>query len=83
MLTVPSAADKIGRDPETIRRWIRAGKLPAKRVGTQHMIDEADLDRVAGEPPSLLMPKAWRKTWTGEPQPDWVQILRRSRRNEL
>jgi hypothetical protein len=47
------------------------------------MIDEADLDRVAGEPPSLLMPKAWRKTWTGEPQPDWVQILRRSRRNEL
>src|SRR5437588_3407181 len=24
------AADRIGRDPETIRRWIRAGKLPAR-----------------------------------------------------
>ena len=80
MLTVPSAADRIGRDPETIRRWIRAGKLRAQRVGTQHMIDEEDLNRIAGDPGSLPLPKAWRKTWTGEPQPDWVRILRRSRR---
>jgi excisionase family DNA binding protein len=80
MLTVPSAADRIGRDPETIRRWIRAGKLRAQRVGTQHMIDEGDLDRIAGDPGSLPLPKAWRKTWTGEPQLDWVRILRRSRR---
>jgi len=60
MLTVPHAADRIGRDPETIRRWIRAGKLPAQRVGTQHMIDEEDLDRVAADPGSLRIPKAWR-----------------------
>ena len=80
MLSVPRAADRIGRDPETIRRWIRAGKLRSQRVGTQHMIDEGDLDRIAGDPGSLPMPRAWRKTWTGEPQPDWVRILRRSRR---
>src|SRR5260370_25066071 len=83
MLSVPSAADRIGRDPETIRRWIRAGKLRAQRVGTQHMIDEEDLNRIAGDPGSLPLPKAWRKTWTGEPQPDWVRILRRSRRGHL
>ena len=43
MLTVPEAARRAGRDPETIRRWIRAGKLTAWKVGTQHVIDEGDL----------------------------------------
>lgn len=42
-LTVPEAARRIGRNPETVRRWIRAGKLPAWKVGTQHVIDEDDL----------------------------------------
>jgi excisionase family DNA binding protein len=43
MLTVPQAAQRTGRNPETIRRWIRAGKLRAHKVGTQHVIDEQDL----------------------------------------
>jgi excisionase family DNA binding protein len=43
MLTVPEAARRIQRNPETIRRWIREGKLEAQRVGTQYLIDEADL----------------------------------------
>jgi excisionase family DNA binding protein len=42
-LTVPEAARRVGRNPETIRRWIREGKLPARKVGTQHLIDEDDL----------------------------------------
>jgi len=44
MLTVPEAAARAGRAPETIRRWIRSGKLPASKVGTQHVIDVNDLD---------------------------------------
>ncbi|HEX9713777.1 MAG TPA: DUF433 domain-containing protein [Actinomycetota bacterium] len=43
MLTVPKAAAVIGRSPETIRRWIRAGRLRSTKVGTQHMIDQDDL----------------------------------------
>jgi excisionase family DNA binding protein len=43
MLTVPQAARRTRRHPETIRRWIREGKLPARKVGTQHVIEEADL----------------------------------------
>ena len=39
MLTVPEAARRIGRNPETVRRWIREGKLVAHKVGTQHVID--------------------------------------------
>jgi excisionase family DNA binding protein len=55
-LTVPEAARRVGRDPETIRRWIRAGKLPSHKVGTQHIIDEHDLDAVAGGPLPALDP---------------------------
>lgn len=48
MLTVPEAAKLLGRHPETVRRWIREGKLPATKVGTQHVIDEADLALIRG-----------------------------------
>jgi len=49
MLTVPEAARRAGRNPETIRRWIREGKLPARKVGTQHVLEEADLAAYLGE----------------------------------
>lgn len=49
MLSVAEAAKRAERDPETIRRWIRAGKLSAWKVGSQHMIDEGDLvDAIRG-----------------------------------
>ena len=48
MLTVPEAARRAGRNPETIRRWIREGKLPASKAGTQHLIDPAALDAKLG-----------------------------------
>jgi uncharacterized protein len=50
MLTVPEAAKRANRDPETVRRWIRAGKLPARKVGTQHLIEEDDLAAFLGRP---------------------------------
>jgi len=81
MLTVPQAAERIGKDPETVRRWIRSGKLRAAKIGTQHLVDEADLDLAAGGSYSAPLPKAWKKTWTGEPQPDWVRLVERSRRS--
>jgi excisionase family DNA binding protein len=79
MITVPEAARKTGRDPETIRRWIRSGRLRSKKIGTQHMIEETDLDQTSSEDGSLPLPRRWTRTWTGEPQPDWVRMIRRSR----
>ncbi len=57
MLTVPEAARRATRNPETIRRWIREGKLTSWKVGTQYLIDEDDLaDAIrgvfAGPPPA-------------------------------
>ena len=78
MITVPEAAKRIRRDPETIRRWIRSGRLRARKVGTQHVIDEADLAALADET-SLPLPAAWRHTTTGEPMPDVLAAIRSSR----
>ena len=78
MLTVPEAARRTGRDPETIRRWIRSGKLRAHKVGTQHVIEDADLDALVGEG-SFPLPAAWRTTTGGEPMPDFVAIIREIR----
>jgi excisionase family DNA binding protein len=80
MLTVPQAARRIGRDPETIRRWIRSGRLRAERVGTQHVIEEADLDALAEQPRSLPLPERWQRFDSGRPVPDIVAAIHRSRR---
>lgn len=78
MLTVPEAANRLGKNPETIRRWIRAGRLPAHRVGTQHLVDERDLAHANGDA-TLDLPEGWMTTSTGEPMPDVVAAIRRSR----
>ena len=78
MLTVPEAARRTRRDPETIRRWIRSGRLRSRRVGTRHVIDESDL--LSLMPVSRrALPAAWRKTATGEPTADVVRAVQRSR----
>ncbi len=80
MLTVPEAARRTGRNPETIRRWIRAGKLRSQKVGTQHLIDERDLDSLVDEGP-VPRPPEWKETLTGEPPVDWAAVVRRSRQS--
>lgn len=81
MLTVPEAARRVGRDPETVRRWIRSGRLRARKVGTQHVIDEADLHLAADPPRSVPLPESWRTFESGRPVPDPAEALRRSRRH--
>jgi excisionase family DNA binding protein len=78
MLTVPEVAARMGRDPETVRRWIRTGKLRARKVGTQHVVEERDL-AVLLDGDTLPLPRAWKTTSTGEPMPNVVDALRRSR----
>jgi excisionase family DNA binding protein len=78
MLTVPEAARIAERDPETIRRWIRAGKLRAHKIGTQHVIEPDDLDEVLASD-ELPIPPAWGEPVTGKPLPSVVAIVRAQR----
>lgn len=79
MLTVADAARRTGRNPETIRRWIRDRRLRAEKVGGRHLIEEADLDAATEEPRTLPLPEGWRHLPSGEPMPDWVKALHEMR----
>lgn len=79
MLTVPEAARLVGRDPETIRRWIRSGRLRARKIGTQHVIDEVDLDAAKGTSEQVELPPGWDRMMDGRPMPDIVAVIRGAR----
>ena len=80
MLTVPEAARRTGKNPETIRRWIREGRLRAHKVGTQHVLEEEDLAEAMGQLSGTLpLPPEWRTTFWGGPMPDWTSIVRQQR----
>lgn len=69
----------MGRDPETIRRWIRGGRLRSQRVGTQHLIEETDLDALVSKSHRLPRPPEWEVTRSGRPMPDSVALIREIR----
>jgi excisionase family DNA binding protein len=79
MLTVPEAARRTKRDPETVRRWIRSGRLRATKVGTQHLIDEDELARLTEMKATLPLPAGWRLTATRDQMPDVLAAIRSSR----
>jgi excisionase family DNA binding protein len=79
MLTVPEAARRTGRNPETVRRLIRSGRLRADKVGTQHVIDEADLDAATADEDTTPLPDWLKYMPDGRPQPNWVKIIREQR----
>ncbi|MCL4413534.1 MAG: helix-turn-helix domain-containing protein [Actinobacteria bacterium] len=81
-MTVIEVARRTGRDPETVRRWIRSGKLRASKVGLQHLIEEEDVRSMQLDTSSLpgAFPAGWGSTATGEPMPDVVDLVREGRR---
>jgi excisionase family DNA binding protein len=82
MLTVAEAADRVGKDAETVRRWIRSGRLHARRVGRRHAISDQDLRAVEDELfPMAELPDEWKVGDDGSPAPNWVAALHRSRRD--
>ena len=51
MLTVIKISQKLGVNPETVRRWIRAGKLQTKQEGQEHLVTEEALEAFLKENP--------------------------------
>src|SRR3954454_8149242 len=79
MLTVAEAARRAGRSPQTIRRWIRHGKLPVHDIGTHHLIEEVALRAVLDDRSDRApLPLEWQDTawgpadagrrWVGAPR---------------
>lgn len=48
LLDIRQAAALAGRDPETLRRWARAGRLQASRRGNRLFVDRSDVEALAG-----------------------------------
>jgi excisionase family DNA binding protein len=45
--TLAEAAEMLKLHPQTLRRWIREGRLPAKRFGRQFRLMPEDIEQVA------------------------------------
>ncbi|HEX3391366.1 MAG TPA: helix-turn-helix domain-containing protein [Solirubrobacteraceae bacterium] len=80
MLTVTEAAQRVGKSPGTVRRWVREGRLPATTSRGKHLIDPRALDEVRDEMyPMLPLPPEWQKLEDGTPAPNWVAAVSLSR----
>ena len=80
MITVPEAAKRVRRNPETVRRWIREGKLKARKIGTQHVIEERDLEAAVPPETAIRRSRRWVAAWKETfPEPDWAGWVRSSR----
>jgi excisionase family DNA binding protein len=78
MITVPEAARRARKDPETIRRWIRTGRLRARKIGTQHVIEEEDLEPFLADD-EVGIPDRWRFMPDGRRTPNVVSAIRLAR----
>jgi excisionase family DNA binding protein len=80
MLTVTEAAQRVGRSPGTVRRWIREGRLRADTAEGKQVIDPGVLDEVRDEMyPMLPLPPEWQQLEDGTPAPNWVAAVALSR----
>ncbi len=80
VITIVEAAQRVGRSPGTVRRWIREGRLRAETVRGRLMIDAGAIDEVRDEMyPMLPLPPEWQKLEDGSPAPNWVAGVALSR----
>lgn len=82
MLTVADAAIRLGRSPETVRRWIVTGRLPATTDADGRLaVTASDVDALRDTLyPTLELPKEWQRFEDGTPVPNWVAAVALTRR---
>ena len=44
ILTVEQAAEKLQVKPKTVRAWLRAGKIPGRKIGRVYRVPEDELE---------------------------------------
>jgi putative resolvase len=55
LLRVSRAAHELGLHPFTVRKWIKAGKIQAIRVGNEARIPRSEIERLAGKTDGRLI----------------------------
>jgi excisionase family DNA binding protein len=55
LLRVSKAAYELGLHPLTVRKWIKAGKIHALRVGNEARIPRSEIERLAGRTANRLL----------------------------
>ena len=55
LLTASQAAEALNATSQTIRNWIRGGRLPAVRIGNRFLIPRAEVERLRGELPEIVV----------------------------
>ena len=59
LLTVSQAAEALSATSQTIRNWIRSGRLPAVRIGNRFLIPPDEVARLRGDFPSATGESPW------------------------
>ncbi len=77
MITIGEASSRAGVGAETVRRWVRAGRLTPFRDGPRVLVDERELEALLGDR-RLPAPPLW-ETAEAALGVDWVALVARSR----
>ena len=59
-LDIRDAARLTGRSAETVRRWVWAGRVRARKSGKRLLVLRGDLEALAGTDRKLLSLREWR-----------------------
>jgi len=76
LLRVSRAAHELGLHPLTVRKWIKAGKIAAIRVGNEARIPRSEIERLAGKTDGRLIVLYGRVSGQGQKRDLETQLER-------
>src|SRR5437764_9112322 len=75
-LRVSRAAHELGLHPLTVRKWIKAGKITAIRVGNEARIPRSEIERLVGKTDERLLLLYGRVSGHGQKEDLEIQMQR-------
>src|SRR5260370_6350898 len=76
LLRVSRAAHELGLHPLTVRKWIKAGKIAAIRVGNEARIPRSEIERLVGKTDKRLLILYGRVSGHGQREDLDIQLQR-------
>jgi excisionase family DNA binding protein len=76
LLRVSKAAHELGLHPLTVRKWIKAGRIAAIRVGNEARIPRSEIERLVGQTDGRLLILYARVSGYGQKEDLDIQIQR-------